>query len=167
MWMQPSSRGPWRTAGSTPLSRWTSSWSSGSAGPTAIGLTPSGAPAWPSTGRPWTRTDRWSSRATPRRFSAPTGSSPPSCPTATGNGRSSPCSSTSWCPSCPRRWKRTCRGASSKPSTWTATGSREEGHHGHRAPRRGRRDRAGAHGWRRAPRGTRTGPPVQHHPGVQ
>ena len=47
-----------------------------------------------------------------------------SCRTPTPSGRSSRSSSTSSCPSCRRRWRRTCRRASSKRSTWTATGSR-------------------------------------------
>lgn len=66
-------------------------WSRGTlAARTATGLTRFSTPWSPSTGSSLTRTARWSLRATPRRFCAPTASSPRSCPTPAPSGRSCP-----------------------------------------------------------------------------
>jgi len=57
---------------------------------TASGLIRSSMAVSPSTSSSSMRTGRWTSRARPRPSCAPTASSPPSCPTPTPSGRSSP-----------------------------------------------------------------------------
>ncbi|UHD15224.1 RhuM family protein [Thiocapsa bogorovii] len=93
-------------------------------GPSAMPSIRFSTPAWPSTETSSTRTARSTSKARPRRSCGPTDSSPRSCPTPMPTGRSSRSSSPFSCPSCPPPSRRTSPRASSKRSTWTATGSR-------------------------------------------
>ena len=72
--------------------RWTSWWTGTFPGPIATNWTRFWTPASQSTGSNWTRMDRLTSRARPRRFSGPTGSWRPYCPTRMRNGRSYPSS---------------------------------------------------------------------------
>ena len=86
------SRQHWTAIKSTARRRLVNSWSGTFQEPTGTGSTRSWTPASRSTGSRWTKTARWTSRARRRRFSEPTGSWLPSCPTPMPSGRSSPSS---------------------------------------------------------------------------
>ena len=73
---------------SIPRSRSTSSCAATWTGPSATGWIRSLMPAWRSTGATWTRTAKWSSRATPRAASAPAAFSHRFSRIATLSGRS-------------------------------------------------------------------------------
>ena len=68
---------------STRPTRSTNSRGATSAGPSVTASTPPSTPVWRFTRATWTRTDRWRSRARPRRSCARTRSCRPCCPTAT------------------------------------------------------------------------------------
>ena len=97
-----------------------------------------------------TRTAKWTSKARRRRSPAPTTFSLRSCPTPTPMGEALDFPELPDARSCPRPARRTCRRASSKPSTWTATGSRSRPRIGSQLPDAGRRNRSGADRWRRS-----------------
>ena len=88
-------RPTWMGRRSIRPTRSTTSSSSTLTGPTATGWIRSWINAWRPIFRNWTKTGRWSSRATPRRSCGPIPFCRPSCPTPMPAGRSAPSSSTS------------------------------------------------------------------------
>ena len=98
------------------------SWSGSTwTAPTATSWIRSSTRAWLFIGSSWTRTGRSISRVRPRRSCARTAFYRQSCRTPTQTGRSCRSSSTFWSRSSRRLSRKTCRRASSRPSTWTAT----------------------------------------------
>jgi type I restriction enzyme R subunit len=106
--------------------RWTSSWRCTSVAPTATGSTRSSTPAspvLPTSGS--TRTARSTSRARPRPSCAPTASSSSILPYTNAEWEKLSIFLNFLVPKLPApKSRRTCRRASSKRSTWTATASR-------------------------------------------
>ena len=88
-------RPTWMGRRSIRPTRSTTSSSSTLTGPTATGWIRSWINAWRPIFRIWTKTGRWSSRATPRRSCGPIPFCRPSCPTPMPAGRSARSSSTS------------------------------------------------------------------------